>query len=1318
MARSGKGKGKGKGKKNPNADQNPNVDEATRIRISKLLDDFDHGNDEVYTFEAGLTNPERAMVHVMSRKRGMLSKSFGNGNQRQVSVYRRKKKPEDSKKKKNIISLTFSQESREVLQDLFTRYPPSDGEQIEEMGTNRAGENNKRFKVKDDTFDKPSMPRAEISMKVDALTYRMNKTPNLRQVGEARSKLPIASFKDAIISTVEANQVVLISGETGCGKTTQVPQYLLDYMWGKGEGCKIVCTQPRRISAMSVAERIAFERGEIVGDNIGYKIRLETKGGKHSSIMFCTNGILLRVLVGKGFSKSNRKSEKMRSNEGTFEVTHIIVDEIHERDSYSDFIIAILRDMLPSYPHLRLILMSATLDAERFSQYFGGCPIIRVPGFTYPVKSFYLEDILSILKSTDNNHLDSISLDEIMQDAELTEDHTASLDEAIDLAWSSDEFDLLLELISSEATPRLCNHQHSLTGVSPLIVFARKGRVSDVCMLLSLGANCDVRAKDGKTAMEWAEKENHGEVVEIIRRHLDHHNSRSEEEQLLEKYLATVNTEVIDIILIERLLKKICSDSEEGAILIFLPGWDEINRTREKLLASSYFEDASKFLIISLHSMVPAVEQKKVFTRPPRGSRKIILSTNIAETAVTIDDVVYVIDSGRMKEKNYDPYNNVSTLYASWVSKASVKQREGRAGRCQPGICYHLYSKARAASLPEYQVPEIKRMPIEELCLQVKMLDPSSRIIDFLQKTLDPPIFETVRNAIIVLQEIGALTSDEDLTELGEKLGSLPVHPSTSKMLFFSILMNCLDPALTLACASDYKDPFILPMAPNEKKKASDAKAELASLYGGHSDQLIVVVAYDCWTRARDRGQEALFCSKYFISSSTMSMLSRTRTQLQRELIRNGLLQEDVSQCSLNARDPGILHAVVVAGLYPMVGKLLPPKGGQRFVVETANCAKVRLHPHSCNFKLPEVKSKSQPLVMYDEVTRGDGGMYIRNCSIVGPYPLLVLAREMVVAPAEDLENESDEEDGGSGTDEDGTEMPTVSAVKPEHRIMSKPDNTVSVVIDRWLTFQSTALDVAQAYCLRERLHAAILFKVKHPRNDLPPDIGASMHAIACVLSYDGLSGIPPSFDSIISLNAVGSKSSTPENGSETSCSNKKQDDYLRSLMSQDAPKKSNHNKSMRASRLEHRKPKDTPDRVPPQKYQQLTMPPGRDPSVAYDQQRNIYYGRHPSEAYHWQPFNSGRDPSVAYHQQRYPAPAYRQQGRILPARDPGQTYFQHGHIPPASDRAQEDQLLVQYVSSYQRGPLPHPGPMGYSSGGNRRHDFSKRRRGTGSNGP
>lgn len=331
-----------------------------------------------------------------------------------------------------------------------------------------------------------------------------------------------------------------------------------------------------------------------------------------------------------------------------------------------------------------------------------------------------MEDVLSILKSSNDNHLDSTTCSIPINSSELSEEEKLSIDEAINLAWSNDEWDLLLELVASEGTPELFNYQHSSNGLTPLMVFAGKGRVGDLCMLLSSGADCYVKTKDGMTALEIAERENQREAAEIIKKHMDNTFSNSmEENKLLDKYLATVNPELVDVVLIEQLIRKICVDSRDGGILVFLPGWDDINRTRERLRASSFFNNSSKFMLISLHSMVPSMEQKKVFRRPPHGCRKIILSTNIAETAITIDDIVYVINTGRMKEKSYDPYNNVSTLQSSWVSKASAKQREGRAGRCQPGICYHLYSRIRAASLPDFQIPEIKRIPIEELCLQV-----------------------------------------------------------------------------------------------------------------------------------------------------------------------------------------------------------------------------------------------------------------------------------------------------------------------------------------------------------------------------------------------------------------------------------------------------------------------------------------------------------------------------------------------------------------------------------------------------------------------
>ncbi|WZZ54816.1 hypothetical protein YC2023_054923 [Brassica napus] len=1070
---------------------------------------------------------------------GIQSKSSGQGNQRRLSIFKdmyrngkNKGAKEKSRNREKLRCVSFPPEADAILQELFTYYPPCDGDTAATSFNKYVGNSCKQGQWKDDFFRKPLMSGDEILDKVASLSSRLRSDRALQEISKLRSRLPITSFRDAITSAVESNQNHLLNElvmhpldprvgyQFSSTRATylrnlnlleKVPQYLLDHMWAsKRETCKIVCTQPRRISAMSVSERISCERGESIGDNIGYKVRLQSKGGRHSSVVFCTNGILLRVLVGKG------------SGSYVSDITHIIVDEIHERDCYSDFMLAIISQQ---------ILMSATLDAERFSGYFGGCPVVRVPGFTYPfhlhafslqVRTLYLEDVLSILKSGGDNHLSSANLSTPDQKFYLTDEDKLALDEAIILAWTNDEFDALLDLVSSRGSPEIYNYQHQSTLLSPLMVFAGKGRISDVCMLLSFGADCNLKSKDGMTALEMAETENQLEAAQIIREHAESSQSNSQQaQQILDKYMATINPEQVDVSLIQQLMRKICGDSEDGgAILVFLPGWDDINKTRQRLLDSPFFSDGSKFNIICLHSMVPAGEQKKVFSRPPRGCRKIVLATNIAESAVTIDDVVYVIDSGRMKEKSYDPYSNVSTLQSSWVSKANAKQREGRAGRCQPGICYHLYSRLRAASMPDFKVPEIKRMPVEELCLQVKILDPNCKTNDFLQKLLDPPVDQSIANALSILQDIGALTPEEELTELGEKFGHLPVHPLISKMLFFAVLVNCLDPALTLACAADYKEPFTMPMSPVERQKAATAKLELASLCGGDSDHLAVVAAFDCWKNAKERGLAAEFCSQYFVSPSAMKMLDQMRSQLESELKRHGIIPYDISSCSQNSRDPGILRAVLAVGLYPMVGRLCPSFGNnRRSLVETVSGAKVRVHSLSNNFNLSSRKY-DESLVVFDEITRGDGGMHIRNCTVARDLPLLLVSTEIAVAPtvsseaddSDDEEEEDDEETGeeeeeGDNSNEEGMNIHKAES-RREQNMMSSPENSVKLVVDRWLPYRTTALEVAQMYILRERLTASILFKVRHPRENLPPHLGASMYAIARILSYDGHAGL------------------------------------------------------------------------------------------------------------------------------------------------------------------------------------------------------------------
>ncbi|KAF8108374.1 hypothetical protein N665_0109s0002 [Sinapis alba] len=200
---------------------------------------------------------------------------------------------------------------------------------------------------------------------------------------ECRRCLPAYKQRDVVLSAISQNQVIVVSGETGCGKTTQIPQFILEseIEANRGALCNIICTQPRKISAMSVSERVACERGEPLGESVGYKVRLEGVRGRDTRLLFCTTGILLRRLL---------VDRNLRG------VTHVIVDEIHERGMNEDFLLIILKDLLPRRPELKLILMSATLDAELFSSYFGGAGVIHIPGFTYPVHSYFLEHILEM----------------------------------------------------------------------------------------------------------------------------------------------------------------------------------------------------------------------------------------------------------------------------------------------------------------------------------------------------------------------------------------------------------------------------------------------------------------------------------------------------------------------------------------------------------------------------------------------------------------------------------------------------------------------------------------------------------------------------------------------------------------------------------------------------------------------------------------------------------------------------------------------------------------------------------------------------------
>ncbi|OWM86275.1 hypothetical protein CDL15_Pgr011099 [Punica granatum] len=395
---------------------------------------------------------------------------------------------------------------------------------------------------------------------------------------EFRRSLPAYKERDALLTAISQNQVIIISGQTGCGKTTQIPQYILESEIDSGNGalCNIICTQPRRISAISVSERVASERGEKLGESVGYKVRLEGVKGKDTHLLFCTTGILLRRLL----VDRNLKG-----------VTHVIVDEIHERGMNEDFLLIVLKDLLPRRTELKLILMSATLDAELFSSYFGGAPIVRIPGFTYPVQTYFLEDILEMsgYKLTPYNQIDDYGQEKM---------------------WKM-----------GKQAPR-----------------KRKSQIASA-------------VEDALGAADFED-----------------YSPQTRES------LSCWNPDCIGFNLIEYILCHICENERPGAVLVFMTGWDDISSLKDKLQTHPVLGDPTRVLLLACHGSMATSEQRLIFDEPADGVRKIVLATNIAETSITINDVVFVLDCGKAKETSYDALNNTPCLLPSWISKVSAQQ--------------------------------------------------------------------------------------------------------------------------------------------------------------------------------------------------------------------------------------------------------------------------------------------------------------------------------------------------------------------------------------------------------------------------------------------------------------------------------------------------------------------------------------------------------------------------------------------------------------------------------------------------------------------
>ncbi|KAL4251928.1 hypothetical protein ABKN59_002637 [Abortiporus biennis] len=596
-------------------------------------------------------------------------------------------------------------------------------------------------------------------------------------VEEARMLLPIVAEEQPIMEAILLNNVVIICGETGSGKTTQVPQFLYEAGFGSSGSDNpgmIGVTQPRRVAAMSMASRVAHELS-LTSSKVSYQIRYDATVSSDTSIKFMTDGVLLRELATDFLLKK---------------YSVIIIDEAHERSMNTDVLIGVLSRVIKlraqlwiegkdDIKPLRLIIMSATLRVSDFAEnttlFPSPPPIINVPARQHPVTVHFS-------RRTNSDYV-------------------------------------------NEAIRKTSKIHARLPPGGILIFLTGQNEITGVCKKLE--------ARYGPKALEDRKRKRRMQQDQPGRFKQD--DPKDVPAATVAPVQADVEAEDLDLGVTEDQDLALDVDDDGADVELDPEALDsEDERTNEELGIDTEETDVPMH-VVPLYALLPSDKQMRVFQPPPAGSRLVVVSTNVAETSLTIPNIRYVVDCGRAKERRYDVANGIQAFQVSWISKASAAQRAGRAGRTGPGHCYRLYSSALYENyFEQFSQPEILRMPIEGVVLQMKSMHIDA-VINFPFPT--PPDRLSMRKAESILTHLGALTTSSkgigngEITDIGKAMSLFPLSPRYSRMLVSGRQHGCLPYVITMVSALSVGDPFLREEA-LEKENEEDSDEETEEL--GH----------------------------------------------------------------------------------------------------------------------------------------------------------------------------------------------------------------------------------------------------------------------------------------------------------------------------------------------------------------------------------------------------------------------------------------------------------------------------------------------------
>ncbi|KAJ3333229.1 ATP-dependent RNA helicase dhx37 [Blyttiomyces sp. JEL0837] len=770
------------------------------------------------------------------------------------------------------------------------------------------------------------------------------------QISLSRIHLPVVSEEQPIMEAIYSNDVVVLCGETGSGKTTQVPQFLYEAGFGDVKHPKfpglIGVTQPRRVAAVSMARRVAVELGCEEGSEgegrVAYQIRYDASTVKEgvTRIKFMTDGILLRELsagggggIDVGNNNNNNNNNKKRNTEPDLLLSRyscIIIDEAHERTVGTDVLIGWLTRIcklrnggkVAGLGPLKLVIMSATLRVEDFTlnkALFPTAvpPVVKVEGRQYKVTIHYnkvtpeVDYVTEALKKVSKIH------------------KRLPPGGILVFLTGQSEITTLVRKLRKAFPPvpeKSSSNEHEM-------VPATKGSKKDQQQKQKGKGKMESGKGDGVVASveaaglfgeaEDGDEEFDDKFGDIPKGDDDYETLLAEEEDDEEEQVHILEG----------------AEGEEGEG----DGDDEVEKDRP-------------LHVLPLYSLLPTAAQMRVFDAPPEGARLCVVATNVAETSLTIPGIKYVVDCGKVKEKRYESTNGVQTFQIGWTSKASADQRAGRAGRVGPGHCYRLFSSAVFENYFDlYSRPEILRVPIESVILQMKAMG-IANVVNFPFPT--PPGREHLKEGERLLMHLGALEGVVEtagagmvakITELGKVMAKFPVPPRYGKMLVIAAKQSLALAKFTIAIVAGLSvgDPFIRDAEiigivhdededermNDEKEQRSKKRGEwhrVMQLFAGDprsSDALRLLRAIGAYSAVRSKSLDAAneFADKHFLRSKAMDEIQRLRLQLinilKTSLSNLSSLSNEMTMTPPTKEDGAKLRQILLAGLPDRVAK-------------------------------------------------------------------------------------------------------------------------------------------------------------------------------------------------------------------------------------------------------------------------------------------------------------------------------------------------------------------------------------------------------------